>query len=329
MSLKTFFPIICCLLYFTPGIAQKKQNVYFLKNSGAQVKLRDSADYIRVVSEPDSGATLYNVKDYYKSGKLMMIGKTSKVDPILLEEECMAYYPSGKKKQYSHYKQGHLVGDQYTYYPNGRLYVYTKFASDIANQGTGYNLNYHIMACNDSTGKELTVDGNGYYIGYNNDFKTVKEEGSLKAGIKDGKWKGNNGIEDNYITYAEEYSNGKLVSGESVDRDNKVVTYTVSEREPQYKGGITAFYAYLGKNVIYPINARRNFIQGTVYISFVVEKDGSLTDVKVARSPNEELSAEALKTVKNSPNWEPGLQYGRAVRVQYTVPVKFSLGSPN
>ena len=67
--------------------------------------------------------------------------------------------------------------------------------------------------------------------------------------------------------------------------------------------------------MIYPQNARERNITGKVLVSFVVEKDGSLSDVKVIKNPNDELSAEALHVVKKSPKWIPGMQYGRTVRV--------------
>ena len=81
------------------------------------------------------------------------------------------------------------------------------------------------MACNDSIGKELVVNGNGYYIGYDSDFKNVEEEGNLKSGLRDGKWKGSNGNEKSHITFAEEYDNGKMISGQSVDKDGLAVNY--------------------------------------------------------------------------------------------------------
>jgi len=314
MNLKVLLILICCL-YLNQGMAQK-QTVYFLKNSGSLVQSRDSADYIRIVSEPESETDLYDVKEYYKNGVLKLTGKSSMIYPRSLTGQCMSYFPSGKKKQYANYKLGHLDGDVYDYYPNGRVYLYKKYIYDKNNY---FDTNYLILACNDSTGRELTVDGNGSYIGYDAAFKEIQEKGDVKAGLKDGKWTGNNGDQKNYITFSEEYAGGKLVSGQSTDRDNKTVNYTEQDHEPQYKGGIGAFYQYLISNIWptrIPIETKN-----MVVVSFIVEKDGIITDAKIARTSNDDLSKQALKVLKLSSKWVPGLQHGRAVSAQYSVPV--------
>ena len=104
-------------------------------------------------------------------------------------------------------------------------------------------------------------------------------------------------------------------------------TYKVRETQPEFKGGINAFGQFLAQNIRYPINARSQRIQGKVIVRFIVEKDGTLTDFKVLRNPDDELSREALRVVKQSPNWVPGAQYGKPIGVSYVVPVTFSLGN--
>jgi protein TonB len=101
--------------------------------------------------------------------------------------------------------------------------------------------------------------------------------------------------------------------------------FTSVEQSPDYPGGIEKFYAYLGKAIHYPAVDKENNVQGRVIVTFVVERDGSLTDVKALRGPDQSLQDEAVRAVKSSPHWKPGIQNGRPVRVQYTVPVMFSL----
>lgn len=82
----------------------------------------------------------------------------------------------------------------------------------------------------------------------------------------------------------------------------------------------------ISKTITYPENAKSNQVQGTVYVSFIIEKDGSLSGAKVLRGVNEELDAEAARAIMaTNGKWIPGTQKGKAVRVQYTVPIKFSL----
>ena len=90
-------------------------------------------------------------------------------------------------------------------------------------------------------------------------------------------------------------------------------------------GGQTELMAYLGKNIKYPTIAQENGTQGRVIIQFVVERDGSISDVHVARGVDPYLDKEAVRVVKSMPKWLPGKQNGKAVRVKFTVPVMFRL----
>jgi len=93
------------LLFKLTGFAQTK-NVYFFKFSGREVNQMDSADYFRVISEPDSGSTIYNIKEYYKDNSKKLIGKTSKPDAVVLEGQCVTFYKSGKRESVANYQNG-------------------------------------------------------------------------------------------------------------------------------------------------------------------------------------------------------------------------------
>ena len=101
--------------------------------------------------------------------------------------------------------------------------------------------------------------------------------------------------------------------------------FDVVEEMPSFPGGNGALMSYLNGNTKYPVVAQENGVQGKVIISFVVERDGSISDVRVARSVDPSLDREAQRVVKSMPRWKPGKQNGSAVRVKYTVPVVFRL----
>lgn len=101
--------------------------------------------------------------------------------------------------------------------------------------------------------------------------------------------------------------------------------WIVVEKQPEFPGGLKAFYKYIGKKLKYPKQARRMGVQGTVYIQFVVDKDGSLSEIKVLKGIGAGCNEEALRVLKNSPKWEAGRQRGRAVRVKMSIPIKFLL----
>lgn len=110
------------------------------------------------------------------------------------------------------------------------------------------------------------------------------------------------------------------------DEEDRV--YIVSEKMPQFPGGEDAMRKYLVENIKYPAVAGEVGV-GRVFVSFVIDKDGSVTDAKVLRGVDPLLDKEALRVVNAMPKWEPGIQYGKAVKVQYTVPINFSLISPD
>ena len=101
--------------------------------------------------------------------------------------------------------------------------------------------------------------------------------------------------------------------------------FTVVEQMPMFPGGDGALMGYLRDNIHYPTVAAENGVQGRVVVGFVVERDGSITDVNILRGVDPSLDREAMRVVKSMPKWTPGKQNGSAVRVKYQVPVSFRL----
>ena len=113
------------------------------------------------------------------------------------------------------------------------------------------------------------------------------------------------------------------VTVDEVDNDETV--FNVVEVDPEFPGGMEALYKYLSENIRYPEQAKNEKIQGRVFISFVVEKDGSITDAKVIRGIGGGCDEEGLRVVNAMPKWTPGKQLGKAVRVQFNLPINFKL----
>ena len=105
--------------------------------------------------------------------------------------------------------------------------------------------------------------------------------------------------------------------------DNKI--FEVVEQNPTFPGGTAALMSWLSQNIKYPVIAAENGVKGRVIVQFVVEKDGSITDVVVVKSVDPSLDKEATRVIKNMPHWIPGRQNGSPVRVRFTVPVTFTL----
>ncbi len=109
-----------------------------------------------------------------------------------------------------------------------------------------------------------------------------------------------------------------------MDADTDQV-FQVVEVDPEFPGGIEALYKYMVDNVKYPEMAKADKIEGRVFVAFVIEKDGSVTNAKVVRGVSDEIDAEALRVVSAMPKWKPGTQQGNPVRVQYNLPIVFKL----
>lgn len=109
------------------------------------------------------------------------------------------------------------------------------------------------------------------------------------------------------------------------DEANTDVPFVTSEIPPLYPGGEKAFGKFLSDHIRYPAIAKENSVTGRVFLQFIVERDGSLTDMKILRDPGSGLGEEAARVLKISPHWSPGMQNGQKVRVQFTIPINFSL----
>ena len=101
--------------------------------------------------------------------------------------------------------------------------------------------------------------------------------------------------------------------------------FTIVEEMPEFPGGMAKLADYLAKNIKYPQMARESGIQGRVFVNFVVEPDGHVSNVNVMRSLGGGCDEEAMRVVKSMPKWKPGKQRGKAVRVSYILPVNFKL----
>lgn len=115
----------------------------------------------------------------------------------------------------------------------------------------------------------------------------------------------------------------EIVQPKSLSADEQI--FFIVEEMPEYPGGEMALRQFIANSVKYPTDAQEKGIQGKVYVSFVVSKDGGVADAKIARGVNPSLDAEALRVVNALPKWMPGKQKGKAVNVSYTVPINFVL----
>ena len=169
--------------------------------------------------------------------------------------------------------------------------------------------------------------GQSYVTGKNGNFsfKAFKNAKMIVIWKKDGKMMG-----VPVAVNKENNSNMKIVMDRewlnppADDPDNPV--FEVVEQMPEFPdGGMSGLMQFLSKNIRYPVNAQKNGTQGRVTVQFVVNADGSISNIGIIRGVDPELDGEAVRVISTMPNWKPGMQKGKAVRVKYTVPVMFRL----
>lgn len=152
------------------------------------------------------------------------------------------------------------------------------------------------------------------------DPPTVKELEVKDPGPKDQK-----GDPTADVRIDEPVGNSDVKQAVVEENTNAIVSFAAVEKLPEFPGGEAAFGAYLSKSIRYPPVAKENNTQGRVIVSFVVERDGKLTDIKVLRDIGGGCGPEAIRVLQKSPAWKPGIQNGKPVRVAYTMPINFTL----
>ncbi|HYV95507.1 MAG TPA: TonB family protein [Chitinophagales bacterium] len=215
------------------------------------------------------------------------------------------------------------------------------YEKDITDLGLKYNLmtNYtsfiavdeQIIA--DKDGKLVRVQQanplpegvSNYAVGYEaGKIQAGHSKVSRKSELKCMKWGGTKGSKNYSPNMVVPDSSGEnfTVAEEEIKEDS---VFQMVESMPSFPGGGDSLMAFIHKNILYPAASKAKGIFGTVYISFVIEKDGSISEMKVLSGVNDELNAEALRVISMMPNWIPGIQNGNAERVRMTLPVKFVL----
>jgi len=164
------------------------------------------------------------------------------------------------------------------------------------------------------------------FVGYQTQSVVVKDESPLTILMRDDVQP----MEEMVVvaqTPKEEVKYTKVEVEETEEPQEKVI-FQVVEEMPEFQGGMGEAMKFLAKNIKYPVAAQQAKIEGRVIVQFVVERDGSISDVHTLRGVNPDLDAEAIRVVSLMPKWKPGKQRGKAVAVKYTMPIMFRLQSP-
>lgn len=268
--------------------------------------------YIRVVENYNNQPNLFIFTEYYRTGKMSMKAISTKPDKPSFQGPRLDYYENGNKKLESNYIDNNLNGLQLEWYDNSEK----KSEKDITWDSENKNPIIKILQFWNKDKQQTVIDGNGQYEDTN---ENIYEKGPIKQGKKEGVWEGKN-LKENY-NFSEIYRDGKFISGISSDKENNKFPYKVLMEKATHKKGMSDFYSFIGRNYRTP---SVQGLQGKVYITFVVDTDGSLSDFKILRDIGYGTGEEAIRVLKKAEKWIPGKIRGMPAKVSYSLPITIS-----
>ena len=309
--MKPFLRVLFFLLISTKLFSQSltESKVIFLDSSWIE-STAENYKYFRIIEDYYSNKKSYVYKDYYKSKAVKAIGTSIDKDIIKPDGQFVTFYENGNKKSIVTFTDKKKSGKEFNWYENGNLKSELEYFENKKGEVESKINNYW------NPQKEQTVtDGNGEYL----DISEYGEEGGkIKNGLPDGIWKGK--FFKSKAIFTENYENGKLISGVTTDSLNIEHPYTIVDQRPSPKKGIDSFYSYVAKSMYIPMEAR-NTVFGKIYLTFIVDKDGTLVEPKILKGLGYGLDDSAIRVIKNAKKWNPGIRRGIPVRVLYSLPI--------
>ncbi|MFB9109056.1 energy transducer TonB [Flavobacterium gyeonganense] len=281
----------------------------YLDSTASETKSKDYM-YVRVVKDAKLKKENYIVQEYYRSGSLRMQGISTTYTGTPKEGEVTYYYKNGTKKSVTNYIKGRTNGRSTEWYEDGNKKLEGEYIEDNKKRTTNFKINEFW----DKNGVQKVTNGNGFF---EDTDENQSSKGAVKNGFKDGNWEGSS--LNPRLTYKEKYNEEKLISGESWDRYNVSYKYTETEIRPTPKGGMSSFYQYVGKNYKLP-----NMPQGTkgkIYVTFVVDKEGKVTEPRIIKDIGYGTGEEALRILNNYDGFNPGEQRGQKMKCLYSLPI--------
>lgn len=285
--MKKFLFAISLLITCAPVRAQQTEEKIVAYFDAQWKRVYDSTAEISYYRTVVPAGDHFTVKDYWVSGVLQMKAECSKYLPeAVIDGKAIFYYENGKLKKEGTYKNDKERGVFQEYYESGKLCKEMEYTE----QGDRYLQAY------DENGKELLIKGNGLIP------SRVLSAWSYSE-IEDHKIRGSYFIEDNTTD----------------------TVYAKTDIHAEYKGGLQQMKRDVGKNLRYPEASRKLGLQGTVFVHFVIDKEGSVGDVEVLRGVFRDCNDEAVRVVALLNNWKPARHRGKIVKSAFVLPVSFKL----
>lgn len=323
MNKKSLLLGLIILLTTSFVYGQLSFTTFYTKN-GEETKNQEEAHYYKELSVLKNSEVRV-VEKYIKTDKIKLLGTyPSFTDKKFVGQKYEAF-ENGKIKSKEFYSaNGLLIDTAYYYHPNGKLKIAYEYPYESYGKSTKVT-DTLILVYHDSLGNRHLVNGNGYAeIDYRN---STIEKGNFENHKRVGSWTGT--FMNGKYTFEENYEKGKLISGVTTDSLNNTYPYDNANYmiQPQYPGDIIAIRRFIANNYKYPQEAIRNRVKGTVKVSFVIDKEGNMAEMKVDEDLGFGTGEAAISVLKKAKKWTPGFMRGVPVNVSYSLPIRLDLTS--
>jgi antitoxin component YwqK of YwqJK toxin-antitoxin module len=318
---KYFLALFGCIIFANAAkCATADTAVFFYKydlTGYHKVETKEFCDFFRVITSAEEGDNTYSIKEYYQDGHIKFVGKApekllNNSGFISLEGECIGFFESGKRQSITHYQDGYIDGDEYLFYPTGKIYQLRKnpFMGGHRYSNTKY------WECYDTDGKMLCKDGDGQWIDYDRGFNTIVLQGTVRNGEKDGEWHGRLLIPDS-IKFTKVYKNGLIKSTVGYDKNGRAYPCEDDIELASYWSGPFNFLRAVQTNLVLPRDLKgKKMLADSVRISFIVEKDGHLTHFGTLQEVDPYLKLAIKTALYKCRDWTPRKNYGVPVRAK-------------
>jgi TonB family protein len=326
--MKMMYRVLCLLLlisnYATAQIAVKE---YF--NKDGKTNDVDKSTYYRVGKKDviwdkqvkridtifiDTVFTFYTKTNTIRSREVYQDGR--------MEGPYSFYHENGRLQEKGNYKESQKVGYVTYWTDQGTVKkVYQYFYNDfLKREEKGKKESFKIIHYWSEENNQLIKDGAGYCKCYLSEEGPL-EEGKIADGYRDSVWRITSG---DTLVSTEHYEDGFFLKGESVFK-GKTIPYDEVSRQAEFKGGLQGMMKFLQQNIRYPAEAKRSGMQGKVFVKFIVDKEGDLSNLSVIKGVSRVLNDEAVRVIKLMPSWIPATSRGIPVKTQFVLPVYFKL----
>jgi TonB family protein len=322
--MKTLFS----LLFFCLSTHLSAQQYYtdFFDEDGKPVKETES-DYFVVgknvwLLDTNNDTVLSyvdTVRAYYTQTKSVKFIKIYDKNGIQ-NGDYIEYYPNRKIRKQGKKSNGLDTGYSIYSYPNGKKRATIQFQPESEKDTNCSETYFKIISYRDTIGNEIVKLGNGYcHCQFDSDEMVV---GKVVDGFRDSVW--SEYLNDTLIVQ-ETYNKGDLIQGTRYYQGS-VYKYENCNQEPHFIGGDEKLMELIRKNMRYPASARRKGIDGTVYLAFTVQKDGSIQNLRVLKGIDQDCDMEALRVLGlSNGRWNPGMMRGVPVNMAFVFPIKYKL----